>query len=101
MAKQDPTGERAGKLVEALRGQREGGDYPLTVAKLRELAAPESSEEEVFKALAKKPYAAELILAGKKDLASPVALAEDRETLASSPLLLEYALGKVCSPEKP
>jgi hypothetical protein len=103
MAKQDVTAERAARLVEALRRQREqgGGAYPLSVARLRELADPQASDEEVRKALAKKPHAEQVAVADRKDPAGPVALAEDSDSLAGSPLLLEFALGKVCSAERP
>jgi hypothetical protein len=103
MARQDATGQRAARLVDTLRGRREqGGDaYPLTVARLKELAEPDAADADVFKALAKKPFAQQIVVAGKKDPASPIALAEDAAALAASPLLLEYVLGKVCSPEQP
>src|SRR5262249_38187819 len=43
----------------------------------------------------------QVVLAAKKDPAAPVALAEDAALLARSPLLLEYALARLCSAEKP
>jgi hypothetical protein len=101
MAKQDPSAERAERLVEALRRQREGEDYPLTVARLKELADSQASDEEVFKALTRKPFVEQVLVAAKKDLESPLALAEDAGRLATSALLLEFALGKLCSSEKP
>jgi hypothetical protein len=102
MAKQDANAERAGRLVEALRRQRdEGGEYPLSAARLRELADPQASDEDVLKALLKKPFAQQVLVASRKDPASPLALAEDAGRLAGSSLLLEFALGKLCNPEAP
>src|SRR4051812_47759132 len=92
MAKQDANAERARKLIEALHKQREGGDYPLTAARLKEAADPAAADEEVLAALAKKPFAEQVIAADKKSLASPLALADDAARLAGAPLLLEYAL---------
>jgi hypothetical protein len=88
MARQDATGQRAARLVDTLRGRREQGDdaYPLTVARLRELAEPDAADPDVFKALAKKPFAQQIVVAGKKDPASPIALAEYAAALAASPL---------------
>ncbi len=102
MSKRSMEVERAGRLVEALRRQREQGTaYPLTVAALRELAEPEASQEELLAVLAKKPCAPQVVLAAKKDPASPIALAEDAGQLAKSALLLEYALGKLASADHP
>src|SRR4051794_13438555 len=101
MAKQQVL-ERGARLVEALRARRESGaGYPTTVRRLREQAEPEGSDEDALKALAAKPAAEQVVLAARKDPEAPVALAEDAELLAASPLLAEYALGKVCSAEKP
>lgn len=102
MPKQDVHADRAARLVLALRNQRDQlGEYPLTVAGLRDLADPAASDEELFKALAHKSQAGVLVVAAKKDLASPIALVEDVRTLCASPLLLEYALGKLASADKP
>jgi hypothetical protein len=102
MPKQDGNAERAAKLVEVLKQQRElGAGYPLPVARLRELADPQATDEELFAALLKKPHAQQFTVAAKNDSTSPVALAEDAGALAASPLLLEYALGKLASAERP
>jgi hypothetical protein len=102
MPKPDPAAELAQKLRSTLEQQRQtGGEYPLTVARLAALADPQAAPELVSKALAKKPFAAQWVIANKKDVNSPIALAEDAEKLASSPLLLEYALGLLCSADKP
>jgi hypothetical protein len=103
MPKPDANAERAQRLVQALRQQRDqGGDaYPLTVSRLASLADPDASPQEIDKALTKKPFANEVVRANKKDVNSPVALAEDAGRLAGSPLLLEYALGRLCQAEEP
>src|SRR5690242_11673174 len=101
MAKADPHGDRASRLVKALQQQKEeGGEYPLTAGRLRELADAEATDEELFKALSHKSISDKVILAAKKDLTSPVALADDAKDLAGSSELLEYALGKLASAEK-
>jgi hypothetical protein len=102
MPKQDARAERAAKLIESLKRQREQPTgYPPTVGRLRELADPHLTDQELFAALTKKPLAERFALAAKKDLLAPVALAEDVATLAAAPLLLEYALGKLASADKP
>ncbi len=102
MPKADTIAELARKLLDALERQRQSGsDYPLTVDRLAALADPQATPEQVGKALAKKPFASQWIPASKKDASSPIALAEDAERLAASPQLLEFALGRVCSAEKP
>jgi hypothetical protein len=100
MAKQD-VAERARKLIEELHKQRETGDYPLTVAKLKGSADPQATDEEVLSALARKPFVEQVIAADKKSLASPIALAEDAARLAGSTLLLDYALGGLCTADSP
>jgi hypothetical protein len=103
MPKQDAVAELARKLVETLQREREVGPdrYPLTVGRLAELADPQAAPEQVQKALSKKPFAEQLMVARKKDPASPIALREDAGRLAEGTLLLEYALGLVCTAEKP
>ncbi|MGH7168891.1 MAG: hypothetical protein ACRELF_01055 [Gemmataceae bacterium] len=102
MPRSNPVAELAQKLLTTLEQQRQsGGEYPLTVARLASLADPRATPELVGKALAKKPFAAQWTVANKKDANSPIALAEDGEHLAVSPLLLEYALGLLCSADKP
>jgi hypothetical protein len=99
--KVDVVAKLAEKLLHTLEHQQSGGDYPLTVARLAALTDPQATPEQVTKALGKKPFAARWIAASKKDANSPIALVEDGERLAASPLLLEFALGLVCSAEKP
>jgi hypothetical protein len=101
MAKANARAVLAGRLLELLRGQREGGDYPLTGARLASLAGPEVTAEEALKALAGKPFAAQVALAHKKDAVAPLALAGDADRLAASPQLLGFALHRACTAAKP
>jgi hypothetical protein len=105
MPKTNPVAELAQKMLDRLRQHRPQGappgDWPLTVARLAPLADPQATPEQVSKALAKKPFVAEWVLAHKKDPASPIVLAEETDALAGSPRLLEYALGQLCSADKP
>jgi hypothetical protein len=102
MATQDVHAERAARLIEALRQQRDqGGDYPLPLARLRERAGLEMTDEEALAALKKKPYTEQVAAADRKSPAGPIALAEDAARLAGSPLLLEFALGRLCTVEAP
>ncbi len=100
--KANPIDDLARKLLTALQQQRQsGGDYPTSVERLAALADPQATPEQVKKALNKKPFAALWLIANKKDTHSPIVLVEDLERLASSEQLLEYALGQLCSAEKP
>jgi hypothetical protein len=101
MPREGPTAELARKLIDALRTLREWDGYPPTVAELAAVAAPEATAEQVDKALARKPFAEQVLRARKKDSASPVALAEDAERLADSPRLLEFALRRICTADRP
>jgi hypothetical protein len=102
MAKTTLDAARAAQLVEALRRQRDqGNDYPIPLARLRETVDPTLSDEDLLRAAGHKSIAASIIRAAKKDVAGPVALAEDVASLAGSPLLLEYALGQLASADKP
>jgi hypothetical protein len=101
MPRQDALGELAGKLLQTLREERDHGVYPLTVAQLAARAAPPPPPEQAVKALAKKPHALQVIVARARDASSPVALVSDGERLAHSPLLLEFALGRLSSADKP
>jgi hypothetical protein len=103
MPKSDAAAELAGKLIASLRRQRDQNDaYPLTVAQLAALAAPEASPELLKKSLGKKQFTEQAILAQKKAAEQGlVALKEDAERLAASPLVLEFALEQLCSPASP
>jgi hypothetical protein len=102
MPKPNPAAELAVKLLHTLEQQRQSdGDFPLTVARLAALADPQATPEQVRKALGNKPFASRWVLAAKKDMDSPIALAEDGDRLADSPQLVEFALGRLCSAAKP
>lgn len=97
MAKADPRTERAAKLADVLRTQRESGISFPTASRLRDLLDPQITDEDLFKTLTHDS----LVVAAKKDLSAPVALAEDAEQLAASDALLEYAMSKLASADKP
>jgi hypothetical protein len=103
MPKVDAAAELAVRIVETLtRLHGQGTDvYPPTLADLAARLDPRPTPELLARALAKKPFAAQLLRARKKDADSLVALAEDFERLAADPRLLEAALGALCTPEKP
>jgi hypothetical protein len=103
MAKADAAARLAQKIVTELQQAHEqGGDTaPLTVAQLMARVEPEARPDLAHKALAKKPFAEQICLARRKDAASPVALQEDADRLAESAELLTYALGLVCTADKP
>ena len=101
--KTSATAHLAAQLVQTLEAQRSLGAaaYPLPLSRLIELTDPHAVPELVAEALKNKAFTGRTILARKKDLAAPVALREDLERLAGSPLLLEFALAAVCTPESP
>ncbi len=102
MPKVDAVAELAGKLVRTLQEMRaEPSGYPPTLGTLSARADPAATAEQVKKALAKKPFASQLLPSSKKLLEGPIALAEDLDLLARSPALLEFALGQLCTAEKP
>ncbi len=102
MPKPNVITELAQKLLTTLEQQRQSGsEYPLTVERLIVLADPQAASELVGKALTKKPFAVKWIIVNKKDRNSLIALAEDGERLAADSRLLEYALGPLCSADKP
>jgi hypothetical protein len=101
MPKSDAAAELAGKMVQTLERLREqsGDAYPPTLAQLSALADPLAPPELAAKAMKKKLFAARL-LAANKYADSPVALAEDVESLADSPRLVDFTLSLLCTPEK-
>ncbi len=101
MPREDAIAGLALKLIDALHVLRERGAYPPTLAELAASVEPAATAEQADKALAKKPFAAQVLRARKKDPASPIALAEDTGRLADSPRLMEYALRRVCSADRP
>jgi hypothetical protein len=102
--KKDPAAELAEKMLHVLEAQRPlGADaYPLPLRRLAELADPAAPPELVFKAAGrKKPFGERAVIARPKDADAPVALVEDAEQLAASPLLLLSLLESVCTPSTP
>jgi hypothetical protein len=101
MPRVDATAALAEKMVQELRRRRgQGGDaYPARLSQLAGLTEPPALAPTLRKALKKKPFAAEMVAAANHPDA-PLALVEDRERLAASPLLLEFALGLLCKPGK-
>jgi hypothetical protein len=91
--------QRGEQLIDALRQAREQ-EAPLTVEGLAARVDPPAAPDEVVKTLGKKPYSAQVIVADKKDPQSPIALADDLTRLADSPLLVEFALERICTPGK-
>jgi hypothetical protein len=81
-------------LVQSLREQRQrGGDaYPLTLDRLVALAGPHADAGLRKKAMALPVFKDAVLLAVKNRPDTPVALVEDCDRLADSPLLLETAL---------
>jgi hypothetical protein len=72
--------------------------YPLTVGRLLELASGGTRPAEIAKAMAKRSFQARVVVARPKDQAAPMALAGDLESLASSPMLLEFMLRSLRTP---
>lgn len=101
-AKSNPVAELAEKMVQTLRDQRDqGGTYPLTLKRLTELADPAAADDLRAKAAKAKGFSGAVVLAQKKDPDTPLALAEDLDRLAASPVLLERLLEQTCSPAAP
>src|SRR5947209_2744633 len=77
------------------------GSYPLSLQRLIDLVDPQASPELIEKAISKKAFKERVVVAQKSNRAAPVAPSEDLGQLASSPLLLEFVLGQVCTPASP
>lgn len=83
----------AEELLQTLRAQRErSGSYPLSLAHLVERTRPGVAAALLRKALNQPAFRDATLVALKGKPESPVALSEDRDLLASSPLLLETTL---------
>jgi hypothetical protein len=94
MAKPDPAGVLAEKMLrelEARRG-RGGGQPPLSLKRLAELADPQATPALVAKAARKRTFQQQAVIANAKSPDAPVALAADLDALAGSPLVLEFLL---------
>lgn len=101
-ARKDEAAGLAEKLVQQLEVRRGlGGDsYPLALRRLAELADPQTPPALLDKAVSRKAFTARAVIACKKDADSPVALLDDLDLLAANPLLMEFLLGSVSSPDR-
>ena len=82
----------AERMIDHLRSRRGQSNYPMTLASLQRESAPDTNASLLKKALASPPFKQAVILGMKAKPNAPVALTQDRETLASSDLLLTEAL---------
>jgi hypothetical protein len=84
----------ADKLLRVLAAQRALGpdSYPLTARRLVELTDPQAPPGVVKQAVNKRAFLKAAVLARAKAADAPVALAEDLDRLAASPLTLEFLL---------
>jgi hypothetical protein len=91
--KSAPT-EFAAEMLRVLEAQRELGEerYPLTICDLANLAGVSPDKKLIQSALRTRLFEARAIAARRNDLKSPIALQEDVERLAASPLTLQFAL---------
>jgi hypothetical protein len=101
--KKDAAAELAEKLVQVLKAQRTLGSsaYPLPLRRLAELTDPAATPELLQAALKKSAFKAHVVCGHPKSVEGPVALVEDVEQLATSPLLLEFVLEQVCTKTSP
>jgi hypothetical protein len=102
-ARRDPAAELAERMLHVLQAQRTLGPdaYPLTLRRLAELADPSATPEQIHNGAGKRRFKTGAIVLKPKDLDFPVALAEDADALAGSPLMLDYALAAACTPNSP
>lgn len=102
--KKEPANTLAEKMLQVLEAQRRLGadSYPLTLQRLVELADPAASPELAHRAAStRKLFRARAIMVQPKNPSSPVALAEDLEPLAASPLVLNFLLNLLCDAQHP
>src|SRR5438128_1164995 len=102
-ARPNPVVLLAEQLVASLRAARDQGgqDYPLTLQRLGALVQTDAPAEVRARAFKHRSFTAQVSLAQKKHPDSPVALADDSQRLADSPLLLGWLLDQSCTPEAP
>src|SRR5947209_3246932 len=85
----------AEKMVQRLRALRAlvSDSYPVTLKRLAELTDPTAATKVILDAVnpQRKAFSQHALVA-RKDLLAPVALKEDEQLLAASPLLLEFLL---------
>lgn len=84
---------QAEPFLAALREARQAGTYPLTVEQLA-ACAHQQADDKLLKLLTAAEVKTAIVLAAK-DLAAPIALAEDIQRLAESDALLHFAAARV------
>jgi hypothetical protein len=89
-----PEVQLAEDLLQVLKAQRDrgGNAYPLALSELVRLTDPQAPAKRVKQALGKEPFKSQAVLAFPRQADTPLALAEDLDWLAGSPLLLEAVL---------
>lgn len=97
-----PDVELAEKLLRTLREQRDRNvNYPLPLKQLIELADPGAAPDLVAKAIGNSTFTGATLPAAKKNLEAPVALKEDSDRLAASPVVLNFVLRATCTEAAP
>jgi hypothetical protein len=99
--KKDAASELADKMIAALAEQRRRGPdaYPVTVARLAQLADSQTSQNVLLKAINKrKGFLDKVIIAKRLDINSPLALLDDMQTLAESCQLMVFLLRSARTP---
>lgn len=79
-------------MLETLQAQRGHGQYPLTLAELARLTAPDTRPQQALAAVRKRLFSSGAIVARAGRIDAPVAAIEDLELLAGSAITLEFAL---------
>jgi hypothetical protein len=77
------------------------GTYPLPLRRLALLTDPETTPDHFLKAVGTKPFSEQAVLAQKKNFDAPVALQEDLQALAATPVLLEFVLESLSTADHP
>jgi hypothetical protein len=96
--KADPLVEQ---VLATLHSRKQVGDgYPLPLQQWLEAAGAPLSGSDLTSLLRERALTSRILLAVKGNLLSPVALAEDGELLAGSPLLLDFLLRITVSAER-
>jgi hypothetical protein len=98
----NPATALAEKMVQALEARRHlENAAPMTLGQLAVLADPSAPTEQIEKAAARRTFTDRVIVVQKKNLDAPVALPDEIESFARSPVLLEFVLETLCTPTSP
>jgi hypothetical protein len=99
-ARKDAAGELAQKMIRCLEQQRglPSKQNPFTLRRLAEVADPQASPALISKAANKREFQTRVLLVSRKDLDTPVALADDADVLVGSRRLLDFLLQKARTP---